>query len=93
MITVAEIKQILKDNYVVYIKYVRIGNEYRFVLDADWYTPKQSQMVKEGEIPVSAGSFKLYQNRLEWESQWSATLRMGTAPDDDKNLHQIFFGE
>jgi len=91
LISVEDIKKILVDNYVVYVKYVRIGETYRFALDADWFTPKHSQMVKAGETAKSAGGFKLYRDRLEWEVTYSQTLHLGTAPDDEKNLCELFY--
>ncbi len=91
MVTADDIKQVLLDNYVVYVKYVRVGDEYRFALDADWSTPNHSQMIKKGEKPTSAGNFKLYSpkygmGRFEWENHWSTTLNIGSAPDDEANL-------
>lgn len=92
LISTEDIKRMLVDNYVVYVKYVRVGNEYRFALDAEWSTPNHSQMIQKGEIPISAGAFKLYRDRFEWENQWSTTLSIGTAPDDEANLTKLFGG-
>jgi hypothetical protein len=91
-ISIEDIKKVMVDNYVVYVKYVRIGNAYRFALDADWHTPSHSQMVKIGETAKSAGSFKLYQDRFAWEDSWSSTLKLGSVQDDEKNLTELFYG-
>jgi hypothetical protein len=90
MISIEEIKKVLVDNYVVYVKFVRIGDTYRFALNADCFAPSHSQMVQKGETAKSAGSFKLYRDRFEWENSWSATLRLGTVEDDEKNLCELF---
>jgi hypothetical protein len=89
-ISVDDIKKVLVDNYVVYVKYVRVGETYRFALDAEWSTPKHSQMVKKGETATSAGGFKLYRDRFEWETRYSTTLHIGVAQDDEKNLTELF---
>lgn len=93
IISVEDIKKILVDNYVVYVKYVRIGDTYQFALDAEWCTPKHSQMVQNGETAKSAGGFKLYRDRLEWETLYSTTLHIGVAQDDEDNLTKLFFKE
>ena len=89
LISVEDIKKVQADNYVTYLKWVRIGNEYRFALAGEWCTPDHKQMVNEGEIPVSAGYFKLYKDRLETEG-WSSTLKIGSKPDDSENLAKLF---
>jgi hypothetical protein len=90
LIPVDDIKKILEDNYVVYVKYVRIGDWYRFALAAEWATPSHVKMADKDK-PVSAGTFKLYRDgRFEWESGYSMTLRVGAAADDEDRLKKLF---
>ena len=91
-ISIEDIKKLMADNDVVYIKYVRIDNDYRFALDAHWSTPNHSQMVGSYEIAESAGAFKLYRDRFEWETTWSVTLQIGIAKDDEEKLRELFYG-
>lgn len=91
IISVEDIKKVLVDNYVVYVKFVRIGDTYRFALDADWFTPSHAQMVLKGETAKSAGNFKLYRDHLQWENTWSSTLMLGTVQGDHDNLVKLFY--
>jgi len=91
MHTVEQIKTKTLGDYVVYVKYVRVGNDYRFAIQADWFSPEHRDLVKSDETPTSAGIFKLYRDRFEWESGWSMSLQVGSAPDDEDNLKKLFF--
>lgn len=89
-----DIKKILEEDYVVFLKYVRINNEFRFALASDWNAPAHSQMVNQGENVVSAGIFKVYHDkRFVWENTYSMTLKIGTKPDDQERIINCIFSE
>jgi len=89
MITVQQIKEkYFKGDYnVLYIKFVKVANKYRFALiEQDHRT-----MVFDGEIPQSAGIIKLYPNKKTWEYEgWSASLKLSLDEEDYSQLGIIF---
>lgn len=88
-VTPEQVKTILKTNHLVIVKYVRVGDEYRFVGMDGWPIPNHDSMLKAGETPVSAAFCKVYRDRVDVEGH-SMTLKMGPAPDDICHLSRIF---
>jgi hypothetical protein len=98
LVSIDEIRKDLESHYATYLKYVRVGNEYRFALAAEWSTPDHKQMIQDGETATSAAYCKVYrptdaepQGELEM-SGYSSTLGIGQAADDMENITKLLLG-
>jgi hypothetical protein len=87
--TVEQVKEELKKSPHQYYKYIRIGNEFRFI-SIEIYGGSHTQMVQEGETPVSAGFVKFTYDNTFFTEGYSSTLNLGRADDDDTLLGSIF---
>ncbi len=81
------LKEEITENYVTYVKYVRIADEYRFVNTFG----NHSDLVWSGEIAQSAAFCKIYKDRVEVEG-YSSTLGICSAPEDEAALTKLFLG-
>jgi len=60
-------------------KYVRVGDEFRF---ADPMMYQHSELVKEGEEPISAGSIAVHDDHFYFSGYGSMTLNLGWKEED-----------
>ncbi len=86
--TVEEIKQIVKDKKLAVIKYVRVGEDFRYAIPGG--PVEHRQLVEESEIPTSAGFFSLFEDSLLLNKTPSTTLKLGPLPEDLDLLKTIF---
>ena len=87
-LTLDEIEQIRQKYSITHLKYVRIGNEYRFITCDGEYIPNHKNMVEANETVTSAAYCKLYKNRVEIEGN-STTLKAYSAGDDEANITKL----
>lgn len=71
------------------LKYVRVGDEYRFVVAGSLTTPDHKDMLNPGETPTSAAYVSVADGVVRVQGE-SMTLKMGRASDDEDNLRAIF---
>lgn len=89
MLTVEEIKTIVKKGNPANVKYVRIGNEFRYAVVAG--PIEHRHLVMPDETPKSAGFFTLYRDNLFYlHNMPSSSLRLGPIADDEELLKVIF---
>jgi len=88
-LSVEEIKIKCKEDKFASIKYVRIGNDFRYAV-AGGYT-EHWELVEKGEIPTSAGFFSLFHdNELHLHETPSTSLKLGPLKEDSDFLKTIF---
>ena len=79
------------DKTYFYGKYVRVGSEFR-ILDAMTISVADHRhMIRDGEEVTSAAYFKIKNGKLEVED-WSSTLMIGPAADDETLLTNLLLG-
>jgi hypothetical protein len=83
---ISEAKHTVTDrNGFAWFKYVRIGNEFRF-LEME---QNHSDCLNDNEIAKSAGTVKIRFGEIE-VSDYSMTLNIGPAEDDEKIITELF---
>jgi hypothetical protein len=89
--TLEEIKQKLSEENYLILKYVRIGEEYRFLLAGDPDGPTHYDMTK-GQKTISAGfcTVSLPEKTVNAYGK-SSTLSLEPVSDDSAKLTSIFF--
>lgn len=88
-ISIDQIKQKIAEGEFLYLKYVRVGEEYRFCEVSDHYGCSHKRLLREGEIPTGAAFLNIHPDGLFVEG-YSSTLNMGDAPGDQENFCKIF---
>lgn len=83
---VQDILNLLQTEGVAYLRYVRVGGEYRFG-HADSFTVDHISLAN-GEPVKSAAYLKIYPDGLRVIGN-SMTLKIGPASDDESNLSQL----
>jgi hypothetical protein len=66
-------------------KFVRIGDEYRFV-KIDWHCASHRHMVGETEVADSAGSIRVYGDSWSVADLFSMSLNVGMSSCDDDRI-------
>lgn len=69
------------------LKYVRIGNEFRFA-DADIWV-QHMDLLNVGEIAVSAGFFHFINGEVHLSDMPSTSLRLFPLPEDKELLQEL----
>jgi hypothetical protein len=88
MLTVESIKAMVNDG-AANIKYVRVKDEFRYAVAGG--PVEHKQLVREGELPVSAGFFSLFKdNFFHLHPMVSASLSLGPLDEDADLLKTIF---
>jgi len=88
-LSIQEIKAIVDEGNPANIKYVRVGNEFRYAPVAGPIEHKH--LVAPHETPKSAGFFTLFRNNLFYlHTMPSTSLRLGPHDDDEQLLKDIF---
>ncbi len=72
------------------IKYVRVGNEYRFCKVSFCGGLSHKNLVKAGEAPISAGVIGINSKHISLIDNHSETLHIGEAADDGEQLSKLF---
>ncbi len=85
--TVEEIKQIANKR-AANIKYVRVEDGFRYAVAGGII--EHSQLVKDGEVPISAGFFSLFNDIFHLHKMASASLNLGPLDEDADLLRAIF---
>lgn len=86
---IEQAKQLLQEEGYLYLKYVRVGDTFRFADATSFYQPNHVDMIAEGEEAVSASYLKVTKGMLQTDG-WSTTLRIGPAGDDEELLRKLF---
>jgi hypothetical protein len=80
--------QEIKNYETIAVKYVRVGNDFRFA-KPDSYT-NHSDLVAKDETPISAGFFIYFTDEIHLQETPSTTLKLGPKPEDQELLENIF---
>lgn len=92
LLTLPEIKNTLNRWNFATLKYVRIGDEFSFVMGGLTDGPAHCDMLTKNESATSAGMCVLDGNTKEVHPIGeSTTLQLKPAPDDGPRLTQLFF--
>lgn len=83
-------KKILQDEGYLYLKYVRTDKGFVFADASNYLQPDHKNMISEGETVISASYLKITKNKIVAE-EWSRTLMVGPAQDDEEILMGLFF--
>lgn len=86
--TVEEIKQLASSGQAANIKYVRVEDGFRYAIAGGII--EHSQLVQNGEVPVSAGFFSLFNDFFHLHKMASASLNLGPLDEDADLLKTIF---
>ena len=90
-VSVSKIKEIVASDKVAHVKYVRVKNEFRYAI-VDGVVEHQ-HLLKEGEIPLSAGFFSFSSRVFLLHPMPSMTLNLSPIAEDETLLKTIFLGE
>ena len=82
------IKEIKEYDNATPVKYVRVGDDFRFA-KVDSYT-NHSDLVGQDETPVSAGFFIYFLGEVHLQNTPSATLKLGPKQEDKELLERVF---
>ena len=86
---IQDVRNIIEKNNQACIKYVRVGNDFRFALtDGPIY---HSDLVGQDEVVTSAGFFIILIDRVHVMSTASTSLKLGPKLEDEKLLHDLFY--
>lgn len=92
MISIQEIKENITKNYVVSLKYVRIGDEFRFVLAGE-YAIEHAAMLRPDEKATSAGYFAASRNKIVMMPFGSVSLHIEPLPEDNDLIAKMIIGQ
>lgn len=85
-ITIEQVKDLLNEKGYARLKYVRINNEFRFADLLD----EHKNAVKEDETAKSAGQVVFRGDKKLFVTDYSMTLKIGPADDDEELLAKLF---
>lgn len=86
LLTVEELKNKVKTEYVVDFKFVNVDGEYRYCdIMGD-----HSGMVAPGEKAISAGTIVLYKNKMIVDYRYSTSLKVKMLDSDEEYLEKAF---
>jgi hypothetical protein len=88
-ISIDQIRQSITAGEFVDLKYVRVGDEYRFCDISDHYGCNHKRLLREGEVPTGAAFLHIRPDGLFIDS-YSTTLNIGSAAGDQENFCKMF---
>lgn len=87
--TIEEIKVELARSETVALKYVRIGDEFRFAESGIMWTKEHKDMLNEGEHAKSAGYFMLTKDKIYMMNYGSVSLKLDPLPEDKQMIFNL----